>query len=226
LSPASAPENALDLAERAADRVERFLRRTGFACRELLDPQLDGSWKDAYDVLTRMEWAGTVRRGYFVDGIAGSQFVLPGVRLEAEGALGEEIVWLSMIDPANVWAQVSTRWISDAGIAARVPRVAGSWVAIAGGPGGGGRPVLAAVSWGQRLIPLPGNWEDQERALRTLGTLLPRLPRNSHPYLQVRYWDQQDIFGSPAEALLREQGFSRDTQGLRLYRQYVSAPRP
>ena len=62
--------------------MERFLRRTGFACRELLEAEADGSWRDAYDVLTRMEWAGTVRRGYFVDGIAGSQFMTPGVRLE------------------------------------------------------------------------------------------------------------------------------------------------
>jgi ATP-dependent Lhr-like helicase len=220
LPPAILPDDALRLAERAADRVERFLRRTGFACRELLDAGLDGSWRDAYDVLTRMEWAGTVRRGYFVDGIAGSQFMAPGVRLEEEPS-GDGITWLSMIDPANIWAQASTRWISDAGIAARVPRVAGSWVALVGG-----RPVLAAVSWGQRLIPLPASPPEQEQALLTLATLLPRLPRASHPFLQVKYWDQQDIFGTPAEELLRRQGFSRDTQGLRLYRQYLTASPP
>ena len=92
---------AIDLAERAADRVERLMRRNGFACRELIEPEVDGVWRDCYDVLTRMEWAGTVRRGYFVEGITGSQFALPGVHLEAgagggtsEGARGGSRWWI------------------------------------------------------------------------------------------------------------------------------------
>ena len=36
-------------------------------------------------MLTRMEWAGTVRRGYFVEGITGSQFALPGVHVGFDG---------------------------------------------------------------------------------------------------------------------------------------------
>jgi hypothetical protein len=132
------------------------------------------------------------------------------------GAALNEVRWISMVDPANVWARVSTRWMSDSGEAARVPRTAGSWIALADG-----RPVLAAVSWGQRLIPLPAAWEQQEAAILSVATLLPRLPRLERPHLEVRYWDQQEIIGSPAEELLRRQGFSRDTQGLRLYRQYV-----
>jgi ATP-dependent Lhr-like helicase len=214
LPPPAVSTHALDLAERAADRVERLLRRTGVACREMLEPALDGSWRDAYDVLTRMEWAGTVRRGYFVDGIQGSQFALPAARLEA-GSQASEVTWLSMLDPGNIWAQASTRWISDAGLAARVARSAGNWVALVDG-----RPVLAATSWGNRLIPLPAPEEQQRLALGTVASLFPRLPRNTHPYLQVRYWDQQEITATPAADVLRQQGFARDTQGLRLYRHY------
>jgi hypothetical protein len=121
-----------------------------------------------------------------------------------------------MLDPANIWARTSVRWLSDAGIAARVPRTAGSWIALLDG-----RPVLAAVSWGQRLIPLPAPREQQERALQTVYSLMARLPRITHPFLQVRFWDQEDIAGTPAEELLRAQGFSRDPQGLRLYREYA-----
>jgi ATP-dependent helicase Lhr and Lhr-like helicase len=209
---------ALELAERAADRVERLLRRTAFACRELIEPAIDGAWRECYDVLTRMEWAGTVRRGYFVEGITGSQFALPGVHLEDRGDVNE-VVWLSMVDPANVWARVATRWLSDSGEAARVPRVQGSWVALVDG-----RPVLAAVGWGQRLVPLPAPWEQQEHALKTFSTLLARMPRSERPHLEVLQWDQREIVGSPAEELLRQQGFARDTQGLRLYRQYVQQP--
>ena len=208
--------SAIERAQQAADRVERFLRRTGFACRELLEVDADGSWKDAYDVLTRMEWAGTVRRGYFVDGIAGSQFMTPGVRLDEGKAKGGGVYWLSMLDPANVWARASTHWVSDAGLAARVPRMAGSWGAMIDG-----HPVLAAVAWGQRLIPLPAAEEEQLRALATVGALLLRFPRLNHPFMQVRFWDQQDIVGTRAGEILHGAGFTRDPQGLRLYRQYT-----
>ena len=96
------------------------------------------------------------------------------------------MIWLSMVDPANVWARVSTKWMSDSGEAARVPRVAGSWIALVGG-----RPVLAAVSWGQRLVPLPATWEQQEKALGTVAKLLERLPRRDRPHLEVKHWDQR-----------------------------------
>ncbi len=206
---------AIALAERAADRVERLLRRTGFACRELVDAEIDGAWKDCYDVLTRMEWAGTVRRGYFVEGITGIQFALPAVHLDDAGGWGD-VNWLSMVDPANVWARVSTRWMSDSGESARVPKISGSWIALVDGT-----PVLAAVNWGQRLVPLPAPWELQERALMTVGGLLARMPRTDRPYLEVKQWDQREAVGSVAEEALRKQGFTRDTQGLRLYRQYI-----
>ncbi len=215
LPPVNSAATALDLAERAADRVDRLLRRTAFACRELLEPALDGTWRDAYDVLTRMEWAGSVHRGYYVDGISGSQFALPSVRLTADAA-SQYVTWLSMLDPANIWSQASTRWISDTGLTARVPRTPGSWVALVDG-----HPVLAVVSWGQRIIPLPAPEEQQQLALATVATLFPRLPRLTHPFMQVRHWDQQEILNSPAEEPLRKQGFMRDPQGLRLYRQYA-----
>ena len=87
-----------------------------------------------------------------------------------------------------------------------------------------GRPVLAAVGWGQRLVPLPAPWEQQERALKTVSSLLPRMPRAERSHFEVLHWDQRDIVGSAAEGILREQGFARDTQGLRLYRQYIPQP--
>ncbi len=258
--PSATDTSALERAQQAADRVERFLRRTGFACRELLEPDIDGTWKNAYDVLTRMEWAGTVRRGYFVDGIAGSQFALPGVRLDAtdaatrgrEGTGGhprgeiaqihqspgwqsgasppesagppgrnnrpgpDAVHWLSMLDPANIWARTATHWTTDAGADARIPRIAGSWLALIEG-----RPVLAAVAWGQRLIPLPASEEEHHRALATISALLPRFPRQAHPFFSVRFWGEKEILRTPAEEILHTQGFTRDSQGMRLYRSYA-----
>lgn len=222
LPPPRMPGSATELAEAAADRVDRLLRRHAFACRELLEPVLDGSWRDCYDVLTRMEWAGSVRRGYFVEGITGSQFTLPGVRLEgAHGAgTGREsaVLWISMLDPANVWARLNTRWLADSGEAARIPRTAGSWIALVEG-----RPVLAATSYGQRLIPLPAPWSSHELALRGLPALLQRLPRPQRSHLEVRQWNNSDIHPSPAAEVLRQAGFTLTPGGLRLYRTYTPA---
>src|SRR6202011_3794033 len=55
-----------------------LLQRYGVAARELalLDPWLL-PWRVLYEVLSRMELAGEVRRGYFVEGLSGAQFALP-----------------------------------------------------------------------------------------------------------------------------------------------------
>ena len=34
-------------------------------------------WRVLYEVLSRMEMAGSVRRGYFAEGLSGAQFALP-----------------------------------------------------------------------------------------------------------------------------------------------------
>ena len=34
-------------------------------------------WRVLYEVLSRMELTGAVRRGYFVEGLSGAQFALP-----------------------------------------------------------------------------------------------------------------------------------------------------
>ncbi len=209
--------SALDLAEAAADRAQRLLNRNAFACRELLEPALDGPWRDCYDVLTRMEWAGSVRRGYFVEGISGSQFALPNIRLDEPAVEGLPVVWLSMLDPANVWAKLNTRWLMDSGEAARIPRAPGAYVALLAG-----RPVLAATGYGQRLIALPASWEEHERGLRALSRLLPRLPRPRHPHLEVQTWNATDILQSPAAEVLMAIGFQRTPNALRLYREYAT----
>src|SRR5205807_7699695 len=55
-----------------------LLHRYGVVARELalLDPWMT-SWRVLYEVLSRMELAGDVRRGYFVEGLSGAQFALP-----------------------------------------------------------------------------------------------------------------------------------------------------
>ncbi|HKV52640.1 MAG TPA: DEAD/DEAH box helicase [Gemmatimonadaceae bacterium] len=67
------------------------------------------SWRSVYRELKRLEHRGEVRRGYFVEGMAGAQFALPaavellrGVRDEAPSR-DTPIVALASTDPANVY---------------------------------------------------------------------------------------------------------------------------
>lgn len=211
-----APADALAAADAAVDRVERLLRRHAFACRELTDPAADGTWRDAYDVLTRMEWAGHVRRGYFVDRLSGAQFALPTLHLDTPTRSAAPITYLAMLDPANLYARTQTRFTTPDGTPLRIPRTPGTYLALHQGT-----PVLAAVAWGGTLMPLSTQQEHLDAALRALPALLTRIPADARQLLHVKRWGDADILGTPAEEVLRSVGFTRDTAGLKLYRQYA-----
>lgn len=241
LPPVVTPTAPLAVAEEAASHVERLLRRHGFACKELTVPTADGPWRTCYEVLTRMEWAGTVRRGYFIDRIGGAQFALPGIDLppplpplpphppsspsppsspvKTAASSEGDVIWVALVDPACLYAQTEEPWTDPEGRPVRLPRVQGSWVAVAAG-----RPVLAASAYGASLWPLTADQESLARALRAVPALLGRLPRERKHFLDVQRWmdgaEGRGIVGSAAEGILREAGLERVPDGLRLYRRY------
>ena len=63
-------------------------------------------WRAIYRELRRMELRGEVRRGYFVNGLAGAQFALAAAveQLRAAATGDEAFVVMSASDPANVWS--------------------------------------------------------------------------------------------------------------------------
>ncbi|HXM55024.1 MAG TPA: DEAD/DEAH box helicase, partial [Candidatus Dormibacteraeota bacterium] len=111
-SPRSAGRWSLvrELLEPAAPSTERLhaeaatlLQRHGVLTREaVVGEGWPGGFAGLYPVLRAMEEAGRARRGYFVDGLGGSQFALPGAvdRLRAARDAGRSIVALAATDPA------------------------------------------------------------------------------------------------------------------------------
>ena len=86
----------------ATSWAELLLDRHGLLTRShVLAESLPGGFAGLYPVLTRMEEVGRVRRGYFVEGLGGAQFALPGAvdRLRATAATG--VIGLASTDPAN-----------------------------------------------------------------------------------------------------------------------------
>lgn len=68
----------------------------------------DMSWSGALAVLRVWEYVGKVRRGYFVSGMSGAQFIRQEDYLAVTQALvlpGEDIVWLNAADPACIWGK-------------------------------------------------------------------------------------------------------------------------
>ncbi len=89
--------------ERAHARAVSLLERYGVVGRELATSEsISGGFSSIYPVLRDMEELGQVRRGWFVAGLGGAQFALPGAvdRLRAARDL-EEVHVLATTDPAN-----------------------------------------------------------------------------------------------------------------------------
>src|SRR5262249_28455897 len=133
-----------DTETRAIFLAEVLLQRYGIVARELalLDAGMP-PWRVLYEVLSRMEWAGTVRRGYFVEGLSGAQFGLPeAAQLLQECASPSQatapVILLHSLDPANLYgAGAPLDPGTQNGEARPVSRRAGNWLVLRAG-----RPVL------------------------------------------------------------------------------------
>lgn len=86
-------------------QLERGFDRSLILCRETAQ---DLNWTDAVRLLRVWEYTGRVRRGYFIEGLSGMQYIrdrdFAGVMYEMEQP-SPEIVWLSAVDPAQPWGK-------------------------------------------------------------------------------------------------------------------------
>ncbi|WP_090759189.1 ATP-dependent helicase [Nonomuraea maritima] len=73
------PEPAADATQRAHAQAEVLLERHGVVTRgAVTSERLPGGFTPIYQVLRAYEESGRCRRGYFVEGLGGAQFALPG----------------------------------------------------------------------------------------------------------------------------------------------------
>lgn len=97
--------------ERAAALARQLLERHALLTRDALASEdLVGGFSAVYDTLKLMEEAGRIRRGYFVEGVAATQFAEPAA-LELLRALRTppetpEVLCLAALDPANPYGSL------------------------------------------------------------------------------------------------------------------------
>jgi ATP-dependent Lhr-like helicase len=206
-----------EVAEHALLQTKVLLKRYGIAARELaiLDPAML-PWRILYEVLSRLEMTGEVRRGFFVESLSGAQFALPDAAqmlqsLALPSHAGAPAILLHSQDPANLYGSGAPLDILllDGGTRPLLRR-AGNWLVLRAG-----RPVLIVEQAGKRLTTLASaSQEDQAAAVALLPGILGR---NGQHKLTVEEWNGQAVAGSAGRELLESAGFVRDYQAMTLY---------
>ncbi|MDQ3107122.1 MAG: hypothetical protein M3Q68_04880, partial [Actinomycetota bacterium] len=186
-----------------------LLERHGVLTREAVRGEgIAGGYASVYPVLRAMEDAGRIRRGYFVTGLGGAQFALPGAvdrlrqyrDLAAERlGTGPSAVVLAATDPANPFG-VALPWPEVVGdVGGRPARTAGSYVVLLDGRGSLfiERRVRGLVA----LRPFDGSWEADavaavERDLLVAGRYSRVVVEKVDVELQ-RYLKEADFIPTP-----------------------------
>ena len=90
------------------EQMERCFDRYLILCRETA-AAFGLSWQEALSILRVSEYTGEVRRGYFVRGLCGAQFIRTKDFASVTALLShplEETVWVSAADPLQPWGKL------------------------------------------------------------------------------------------------------------------------
>ncbi|MCB0882659.1 MAG: DEAD/DEAH box helicase [Thermoleophilia bacterium] len=198
-------------AQQAQARAELLLERHGVVTRgAAIADGTPGGFAAVYPALARMEITGACRRGYFVDGLGGAQFAVPGAvdrlrDMRPGGAGDAATLVLGAADPAQAYG-ASLPWPAHGG--SRTPsRVHGAYVVTRGG-----RPVLYVERGGRGIVTFEGTGDlDLDAGLAALTAWV-----TSHRarVLRPERVDGVPVTGSAWEERLESAGFRRDLRGM------------
>jgi ATP-dependent Lhr-like helicase len=208
----------------AAALAQQLLSRYGVLTREVAWAEgVAGGFSAVYDVLKALEDAGRIRRGYFVGGIAATQFALPAA-LDLMRSLREtpevpEVVVLSATDPANPYGTI-LRWPGSGASeeAGRGPtRTVGALVILVNGT------LAAHISRGARqlLAWLPEDEPARSVTARALAERLAALATDADGRLPMLIAEINGVPSPdhPLAGYLVEAGFSPSAMGFQMRRQ-------
>ncbi len=214
------PERETDPTRRTAVAIDRMLERHGIVTRGAVQAEgLRGGFALAYSVLARMEEAGSVRRGYIVEGLGAAQFATPAtidrVRTfgrDADAAPALAPLVLAATDPANPYG-AALPWPASlpdaaAGSTAHRPgRKAGSLVVLVDG-----HLALYLERGGKSVL----TFADEPAVLEAAAIELAAVVRACLRSLRVERVNGASAFGTPLAEALQAAGFVATPQGLRI----------
>jgi ATP-dependent Lhr-like helicase len=221
-------EGAAGAAERRRALAELLLERYGIVTREqVLAEGIRGGFAILYDTFTKLETLGVCRRGYFVEGMGGAQFALPGaVERLREGAkspvtpgsvLGAgvgndrggrsfESIVLPAADPAQPYG-AALPWPKRESQERSPARVGGAYVVLVED-----EPVLYVERGGRGLVTLA----DADRLHAGLVALADAVRGGRVPKLGLERINGQPAMGSGLVNRLVELGFHSGPRRLTL----------
>jgi ATP-dependent Lhr-like helicase len=205
--PASATERAAALAAQLLDRYGVLTRDAVMA------EDVTGGFSAVYGVLRAMEESGRARRGYFVEGLGGAQFAVPGAvdRLRAVREVdmaGEDagLRVLAATDPANPFG-AALQWPTPLHEGRHLPkRAAGAHVVLLAG-----RLLAFLERGGRSLLTFSEDPSDLAAIAEGLATLVDhgRVER-----LQLQRIDGDAPGDQPVLVHLRAADFVDNPRGL------------
>ena len=190
-----------DPSGRRRAQAELLLERYGIVTREhVLAEGIPGGFSSLYDSFGALETLGVCQRGYFVEGLGGAQFALPGaaerLRAQRDDDAAPPVV-LAATDPAQPYGG-ALKWPPRE---ARSPsRVAGAYVVLAGA-----EPVLAVERGGKGLVVLVE--DDDARLGPAAEALAAAVERGRIRKLGIEKVNGEPVMGTPWEERLLELGF-------------------
>jgi ATP-dependent Lhr-like helicase len=150
-----------------------------------------------------MEETGRVRRGYFVEGMGGAQFAVPGAVDRLRSDATDAIRFLAATDPANPFG-ATLDWPKD--VDGRIGRIAGAYVGIVNNR-------LAAFLDGRRLTTFDVDDESVYPLAASITGVAGR-----HRRFSIEVVDGQPVGQTAWAAVLGEHGFAPAVRGITLRR--------
>jgi ATP-dependent Lhr-like helicase len=193
---------------------ELLLERYGIVTREqVLAEGIVGGFSAIYSELGQLETLGVARRGYFLEGLGGAQFALPGAveRLRARPANNSEEaapLVLAAVDPAQPYG-AALPWPKRDGERRRPARTAGAYVVLVGGD-----PVLYLERGGRALQTLVDT--DDGRLEAALSALVDHVRSGRIKRLALEKVDGESAMTSPLAPALTALGFQEGPRRLTL----------
>ena len=196
--------------ERLALMARTLLDRYGILPSETLANERFATFSEIYPVLKAMEEAGKIRRGYFVKGLAATQFAQPGaddrLRLLRDSNDQASALVLAASDPANPYG-AALPWPESS---SRPQRAAGARVILHDG-----RLVAYLSRTGHSLVTFAPN---DEARRSTVENVLARglanlVDRHSQRTVEINEIDGEPARQSPLGQALVAAGFTATSDG-------------
>jgi ATP-dependent Lhr-like helicase len=193
---------------------ELLLERYGILTREqVLAEGIVGGFSAIYAELGQLETLGVARRGYFLEGLGGAQFALPGAveRLRARPPAGTEApapLVLAAVDPAQPYG-AALPWPRREDERRRPARTAGAYVVLMGGD-----PVLYLERGGRALQTLVDAGDP--RLEPALSALVDHVRAGQIKRLALEKVDGASAMTSPLAPALTALGFQEGPRRLTL----------